>query len=888
MADEDNITSASHSQQQQQRQRVMPPLPHSSPLPPPSCLVSASSCESRPVKCLDVVLQDEYHGAGSGCGSPDVVASALVCEPALLEEASPPPALPRKRKFEDVLGGSSPRTRIVSDGQKTLRIQDLVVGSGSVVSIDVSASVDSAKDTVPKKGICNESQLEAEEAHSGGFSNTSRDACSVPPSEALEAILDNLQKKDTYGVFAEPVDATEVPGYYDIIREPMDFGTIRDKLSKGTYVSLDLFKKDVLLICSNAMRFNGPKTIYFKQARSIRDAARKSMNTFARQMSGLDDHSVITNKRKATGIKQPWRSLSTCKDNYQPTNLDDRPRAAPAARKGSMPKNDATKLKSTVSDRAGKSWEEDTGTEDDMYIAHIQSGGDKERPFFEYGATGTFFKGKEGRRFPSVFEHCQSSYQPFTCRRPTVSEDFQQLFPMGCQYEHVYSRSLAYFGANFKSAAWKYVSRKIQKVLAPQIPFGPGWVVQEDATTGGTLLEDVEPLKIESTEMGGSLAGVSDGSGIGNKIIASSLMYAADVSCDSESDILPTSRKSVPLVSSVVKEASQAPSLVTWTDTQSQSTGSNIKSQARSSLQTVEQSASGASLDTSALFPTRRIENHQAATFCAIGDGQQMKRISSAERSFEESNNKEVDCMNRSSRSLENASGRSAAVLKDWSTMQKGESVAQVSLWKPFPIGEKPLPRGSFGVKQWNASGQRANAVLDFPAFAVIPSSGEIAGDEVQKVLSWGQVQVKRRDQDVNSAAHEQRLSDARELPQKFPWNMESYTLSRSSTYISPEGAHFQSEPPPLSDYFSVSEPMNLGTSLSSSNLLVAHPQLQSVSPSLCYPWQSLASQRPLGQVATPSFLLSDNSNPCIQFPVTPQALTGMKSSQQPNLALQL
>ncbi|XP_066329847.1 histone acetyltransferase gcn5-like [Miscanthus floridulus] len=47
-----------------------------------------------------------------------------------------------------------------------------------------------------------------------------------PDRKAMGMILEKLQKKNTYGVFAEPVDLEELPDYHDVIEHPMDFGTI--------------------------------------------------------------------------------------------------------------------------------------------------------------------------------------------------------------------------------------------------------------------------------------------------------------------------------------------------------------------------------------------------------------------------------------------------------------------------------------------------------------------------------------------------------------------------------------------------------------------------------------------------------------------------------------
>ncbi|KAL5659037.1 hypothetical protein ACJX0J_032200, partial [Zea mays] len=66
----------------------------------------------------------------------------------------------------------------------------------------------------------------------------------LPDQKALEMILEKLQKKDTYGVFAEPVDPEELPDYHDVIEHPMDFGTVRKKLARNAYRSFEQFEDD--------------------------------------------------------------------------------------------------------------------------------------------------------------------------------------------------------------------------------------------------------------------------------------------------------------------------------------------------------------------------------------------------------------------------------------------------------------------------------------------------------------------------------------------------------------------------------------------------------------------------------------------------------------------
>uniref|UniRef100_J3ML98 Bromo domain-containing protein n=2 Tax=Oryza brachyantha TaxID=4533 RepID=J3ML98_ORYBR len=118
----------------------------------------------------------------------------------------------------------------------------------------------------------------------------------LPDRKALDMILDKLQKKDTYGVFAEPVDPEELPDYHDVIEHPMDFGTVRRKLARNAYRSFEQFEDDVFLICSNAMQYNAPDTIYFRQAHSIQELARKKFQELRDE--GIPTENQIKSEQK--------------------------------------------------------------------------------------------------------------------------------------------------------------------------------------------------------------------------------------------------------------------------------------------------------------------------------------------------------------------------------------------------------------------------------------------------------------------------------------------------------------------------------------------------------------------------------------------------------------
>ena len=59
--------------------------------------------------------------------------------------------------------------------------------------------------------------------------------------------------------FHEPVDPVRynIMDYNDIVREPMDLGTIKKKLSHNVYANATEFVKDMRLVFANCYRYNG-------------------------------------------------------------------------------------------------------------------------------------------------------------------------------------------------------------------------------------------------------------------------------------------------------------------------------------------------------------------------------------------------------------------------------------------------------------------------------------------------------------------------------------------------------------------------------------------------------------------------------------------------------
>ncbi|XP_040209291.1 bromodomain-containing protein 9 isoform X3 [Rana temporaria] len=117
---------------------------------------------------------------------------------------------------------------------------------------------------------------------------------STPIQQLLEYFLRQLQRKDPHGFFAFPVTDQIAPGYFVIIKHPMDFSTMKDKISANEYKSITEFKGDFKLMCDNAMTYNRPETVYYKLAKKLLHTGFKMMSkerllALKRSMSFMQD-----------------------------------------------------------------------------------------------------------------------------------------------------------------------------------------------------------------------------------------------------------------------------------------------------------------------------------------------------------------------------------------------------------------------------------------------------------------------------------------------------------------------------------------------------------------------------------------------------------------------
>uniref|UniRef100_A0A4X2M6U7 Histone acetyltransferase n=1 Tax=Vombatus ursinus TaxID=29139 RepID=A0A4X2M6U7_VOMUR len=82
----------------------------------------------------------------------------------------------------------------------------------------------------------------------------------------LKNILQQVKSHQSAWPFMEPVKRTEAPGYYEVIRFPMDLKTMSERLKNRYYVSKKLFMADLQRVFTNCKEYNPPESEYYKCA----------------------------------------------------------------------------------------------------------------------------------------------------------------------------------------------------------------------------------------------------------------------------------------------------------------------------------------------------------------------------------------------------------------------------------------------------------------------------------------------------------------------------------------------------------------------------------------------------------------------------------------------
>merc|ERR1719240_2245154 len=121
--------------------------------------------------------------------------------------------------------------------------------------------------------------------------------------DALQRKCDQLVKslmKRSQGVhFSRPVEWKKMglADYPKLIKEPMDLGTVTERVAKSYYSRLEHFANDVRLVWKNAFVFNAPDSLYFKAAKTLSDVFEKRIEELEKDAEVANPPDIGTMER---------------------------------------------------------------------------------------------------------------------------------------------------------------------------------------------------------------------------------------------------------------------------------------------------------------------------------------------------------------------------------------------------------------------------------------------------------------------------------------------------------------------------------------------------------------------------------------------------------------
>ena len=214
-----------------------------------------------------------------------------------------------------------------------------------------------------------------------------------PHIDLVKRAIDAVHRQDEHDVFLDPVTEDIAPGYFSIIRQPMDLYSMRRRAASGYYKSWADVVRDFDLMFNNAMLYNPPDTSFYALAGSLKQVAREVV-TCAK--AGIDPRSFEAHRSSEHMHKTEKRREYAMAVFIQPeTAYEDEERTAAATAE-----NDNEGVGGNQS-RAKQTWDRKHGlTQDDNRRASYEMPVSKTAKTQRGGKYGLLLTGTTGDGIP--------------------------------------------------------------------------------------------------------------------------------------------------------------------------------------------------------------------------------------------------------------------------------------------------------------------------------------------------------------------------------------------------------------------------------------------------------------------------------------------------------
>merc|ERR1719181_2077915 len=118
-------------------------------------------------------------------------------------------------------------------------------------------------------------------------------------AKKCDQLVKSLMKRSQGVHFSRPVEWKKMglTDYPKLIKEPMDLGTVSERVSKSYYTRLEQFAHDIRLVWKNAFIFNAPDSLYFKAAKILSDVFEKRVEELEKECESESPPDIASMER---------------------------------------------------------------------------------------------------------------------------------------------------------------------------------------------------------------------------------------------------------------------------------------------------------------------------------------------------------------------------------------------------------------------------------------------------------------------------------------------------------------------------------------------------------------------------------------------------------------
>lgn len=180
--------------------------------------------------------------------------------------------------------------------------------------------------------------------------------------DAVIKYKDNGSGRQLSEVFIQLPSRKELPEYYELIRKPVDFRKIKERIRNHKYRSLNDLEKDVMLLCQNAQTFNLEGSLIYEDSIVLQSVFTSVRQKIEKEEESEGDESEEDEEVEEEGSESESRSVKVKIKLGRKEKMQERMKGRRRTSRGCRAKpvvSDDDSEEDQEEDRSGSGTEED-------------------------------------------------------------------------------------------------------------------------------------------------------------------------------------------------------------------------------------------------------------------------------------------------------------------------------------------------------------------------------------------------------------------------------------------------------------------------------------------------------------------------------------------------